>query len=494
MHRYFQKIQNGGGLFHRLLRGGAWLGAGSVAENALRFGRNMLLARLLAPESFGLMAIIISANSLMQVISAVGLKEAIIQNPRGAERSFLNAAWLISISRGILIYSSMFIAAPYLAIFYDSPLLSSLLRVAFLGTLAQSAMSVLAYTAVKRMEYKRWVALLQVGNCSGILITVVLAFLIKGVWALVIGFALEGVVRCALSFVIFPFRPRFELEKEATRAILRYARGIFGLPILMLVYTEASTFVVGKVLSHADLGIYALALAFARIPSMLTGSLADLFLPAFSQLQNDHGRVNRGLLKVTAVIASVSIPILAFALFFGEGLLEAAYGKRYVVAAAPFAILMANEILATCNVPIAAFFLSIGQPALLRKFSFFRAIIIVVLVYPLVRKFGITGAALTPFIAMAAAYVLQLRSLHSLTGLGIREYMAPYGKALILSWPVVAAWLACLTIDRQLSTASFAIVGMGIALGIYALCALVVIRSDELRRFFWPFWKPDRAC
>jgi O-antigen/teichoic acid export membrane protein len=73
-------------------RGGMWLGSGSAAEQVTRFARNILLARLLAPSAFGAMAIVLSSSSLIASLSDVGIWPAVIQNPRGGNKAFLNAA------------------------------------------------------------------------------------------------------------------------------------------------------------------------------------------------------------------------------------------------------------------------------------------------------------------------------------------------------------------------------------------------------------------
>jgi O-antigen/teichoic acid export membrane protein len=112
--KVIEKLRNHPGLFGRMARGGAWLGLGSAGENALRFVRNMVLARLLAPEAFGVMAIVLSICSLFQVLTGLGIKESIVQNPRGAERSFLNGAWWISVVRGLLLYAVAFVASPWI--------------------------------------------------------------------------------------------------------------------------------------------------------------------------------------------------------------------------------------------------------------------------------------------------------------------------------------------------------------------------------------------
>ena len=100
------------------MRGGAWLGGGSVAEQASRFARNMILTRLLAPSAFGAMAIVMSSSAIVGALTEVGVKQAVIQNPRGGEKAYLNAGWWMGLGRALSTYVIIFAMAPWVARFY----------------------------------------------------------------------------------------------------------------------------------------------------------------------------------------------------------------------------------------------------------------------------------------------------------------------------------------------------------------------------------------
>src|SRR5271156_4678497 len=125
----------GEGLKTRVFRGGAWLGSGSVLEQASRFGRNMLLTRLLAPEAFGTMAVVMSATSVLASLMDVGAREALIQNPRGSEEGHVGAAWWLAFGRSLSLCALLFLFAPMISRFYASGEMTALLRVAALGVL-----------------------------------------------------------------------------------------------------------------------------------------------------------------------------------------------------------------------------------------------------------------------------------------------------------------------------------------------------------------------
>jgi O-antigen/teichoic acid export membrane protein len=202
--------------------GTIWLGTANGVEQILRFIRNMILTRILAPEAFGVMAIVLAVNNFLESFTEVGIRQALIQNPRGTEETYLNAAWWISASRATVLYSIAYFSAPLIANIYNNPELILILRIAFLSILFRGFMSVRAYVAVKEMHFKKWVFILNGGGILGIILAVVLAFYIKNIWALVIGFTAESAFRFVLSYILAPFFPSFKFDKENLQSIVKY--------------------------------------------------------------------------------------------------------------------------------------------------------------------------------------------------------------------------------------------------------------------------------
>ena len=442
----------------RAIRGGMWLGVGSGAENGLRFLRNIILARILAPEAFGAIAIVLAINALLESFTEVGIKEAIIQNPRGKERAFLNGAWWIALGRSVFLYAAAFVSAPFIAGFYGNPELVPLMRVVFLSILFNGFMSSAAYVAVKQMAFGRWVLLFHGGSAVGIVATIGLAFAMRNVWALAIGFALEAFFRTILSYALCPFRPGLEFDRESTRSMMRYSRGMVGLPILTFVFMRADIFVVGKLCTIEQLGLYSMAAALARIPSQFISSIASrIVMPMFSEIQEDAVRVNVLLLKFTSAIMLLVCPMLAFVALYGGDVLRLTYGARYAIVAAPFVVVFAAELLRVGSVPIVAYYLGSGRPELHRLFTAVRAALMLILIYPATKAFGLEGAAAAGLVATAAGYVIQVRLINKLTGLDLKHYALLHLRAAAISLCVVLFWAVARIVPSVPSSAQVAI-------------------------------------
>ena len=217
---FIKKYLDGKSLKARALSGGMWLGAGGGVEQGLRLLRNMILARILAPEAFGLMAIIIAVNSALEAFTQIGIKEAIIQNPKGEEKTYLNGAWWLSFSRSVGLFLIGVISAPLIANYYEINNHLTILQLSFLSILFNGAISAQAYIAIKRMEYKKWVWIANGGGICGIVTAISLSFFFENVWALVIGFITEAIARFILSFIICPFIPRLKFDRVHLKALL----------------------------------------------------------------------------------------------------------------------------------------------------------------------------------------------------------------------------------------------------------------------------------
>ncbi len=436
-----KKLQSSGSLKARAARGGIWVGLGSSMEQIFRLGRNMILTRILAPEAFGLMAIVMAVNAAFESFTQVGIQEAIIQNPRGQEKTYLNGAWWFASVRAAILYGVVFLAAPWIAQFYNNPELTSLMRVAFIGLFFNSILSPRLAIAQKKMEFKRWVLAFQGGAVLGIFVTIVMAFFMRNVWALAIGFTVEALARCLLSYILCPFLPGVVFDRENLKALFKYAKGMIGLPILTFVFMRCDIFVVGKMFTMAELGLYSMAVNMAWLPfRFITILMGRIMMPVISERQDDKILINQWILKSTSVILLFGLPTFFLTVFYGREILTIVYGAKYGAVVVPFAIVFLAAMMRTCSVPIASVYLATGRPELHRRFTGIRAVLIVALIYPAAKYMGLAGAALAGLLSMIISFIFQIKRLADVTGFNINKYFTVLYYGLLASIGVCVLW------------------------------------------------------
>lgn len=470
------RIWAGDNIFALTARGGLLIGFGTAVENILRFIRNLILTRLLVPEAFGIMALIMALNSLLEAFTQIGTNLAIIQNNKGRDSVFLNCAWWISVTRAIMLYALAFIAAPWVASFFDNPNIISLMRIAFLNILFMGAISPRAHVAVKDMNYDKWAFITNGGSIVGILVTVILAFIIENVWALVFGLLSEAIMQLLFSYIILPFKPSLHMHKDSKRALFKYARGMFGLPLMTFIFNRADTFVIGKLATISDLGLYTMAVTLALIPAeFLTTLMNQLLMPYLSRIQDNHKEINKAIIFITQVLLLGFFPIVIWGIFYGADILSVVYGAEYAKAAIPFAIILGSVLFRLASAPIIVLYFAIGHPEINRIFLSMRAIMLIIMLYPAVLYYGMIGAASAILLAITLSFALQIYQIHKLVQIDLKKYVASFCMGFVISLSVPVIWY----ITKCINMKPFSNVALG-ALGCivsYVFAAILLYRT-----------------
>jgi O-antigen/teichoic acid export membrane protein len=407
----------------KALKGGAWMGGGSVVEQVLRFARNILLARVLAPADFGAMAIVLSVSSLLTSLSDVGMVPAVVQNPRGGEDAYLNAAWWIGMCRALCVYGVIFLAAPWIGRFYGGVELPALLRVSVLGTVFDAMMSPRAKLAQKEMRFGKLALFMNGGAICGVLVTVALSLALRSVWGLAIGYCSESCFRCLFSYILYPGLSTLGWERHAFLELLRFSKGMIGLSFLNLVFARSDIFVIGKLYSHDQLGIYSMGVNLLLTPAcFLITVLSSTLMPILASVQKDGERMRRIVLAGTSWIIVLGLPAIVAVGLCGSSLLTIAYGKQYAAAAGALAVAACVVFINVLNVIFTTLFFSIGRPELHRRAVALSAVIMLVTIYPAVHWLGIVGGQIAALGAILGGYLLQVSRARKIVGRGIVRY------------------------------------------------------------------------
>ncbi|MHC4751973.1 MAG: lipopolysaccharide biosynthesis protein [Planctomycetota bacterium] len=428
----------GPGLKAKITRASMALLVGTFVGRGIRFVRYMILARLLAPDEFGLMAIIMFVTMAFEAFTEVGVKQSIIQNKRGADPEYLNVAWWMKVIRGFGLFLIAIVIAPWISSFYDKPQLLGLLRVSLFSILFRGLVSPRAHVLEKEYKFNRAVILVQGSSILGTAVTIILAFVLRNVWALVIAFVVESAILCLLSYILVPIVPRFRIDRESLRELMRFARGIFGLPVLTMIAFGADVLVLGKVVSEKQLGMYSLAVDLAYLPMDLFARIIHpILLPTFSQKQNDRNSLCRAALQITRGTAIFGVPLVGFIISCAGGILLLAYGQKYVAVAIPFSILCLGIIARTEASIMGSIYFAVGQPHLHRRFVTMRAVITVGLIYPAAVYFGLWGAACVVVLANFSALLMQVFWCRRVIGLKFSNYAWQYVPGILLTLPII---------------------------------------------------------
>ena len=342
-------------------------------------------------------------------------------------------------------------------------------------------MSARAYVAIKEMKFSRWALISNGGAILGVALTIILSFFIRDVWALVIGTASESAARFVLSYVICPWFPSLHVDRKSLKDLIEYSKGVFGIPLLTLIFTRTDVFVLGKLLSAARLGLYTMGIAAGQIPILFISNLLyQISLSALSEIQEDKARTNRVIIRVTSLVAALGAPALAFAYFCGGSALTIIYGRPYAVTAGPLFLALCAALINLANSQISGVFYATGVPSLHRRSVAAVAVLMIVLVYPLSAWLGPLGAQIASLISITIGFGLQLERIHHITGLVISEYVTAIARSAVPAACVVVVCLAARLLTwwtNPLPNIASGAVGCLIA---YSVVCIILLRQRRL--------------
>lgn len=415
----------GNSLKAKAARGSLILAIGTFAERGLRLVCNMILARLLAPEDFGLMAIVLSVLIVLESFTDIGVRQSIIHHKSGDKAEYLNIAWWVQVTRGLILFiiAALWIA-PLICQFYGKPELLDLLRVSLLVVVFNGLSSPRLYLLDKELRFVKAVMLGQGSSLLGTLVSIVLALYLKNVWVLVIGRVVQSGMRCLLSHIMCPFRPRLKINRPCLKEFLKFGRGMVGLAFLTVVSMQTDVFVLGKLLPSEEVGMYALALSLARLPVyVFARTVGRVLLPVFAEKQDDRKAICIAVLKILKSTFLLGVPIVVIMAIGAKPILSIIYGAQYEAVAVPFALLCFAMFFYLQAVILSQIYMAIGMPHLQRQYVILLAATIICLIYPGTKLYGLVGASGVVLLSNAVAVFMQIVWLKNIIGLKFKDYI-----------------------------------------------------------------------
>jgi len=244
----------------------------------------------------------------------------------------------------------------------------------------------------------------------------------------------EAALRCAASFLFCPFRLQRRFDRDSWRELLRFSKGMAGLPILTFVFLQADTFVLGKMCGKEVLGLYSMALTLATVPNVMFSRIAGpMILPVLSDMQDRMDKLRRNLLRMTRLLFLFGLPLATCLAVFSDSILTLVYGARYAQVGRAFSLLTFYALLYMSGTFIASTYMALGRPDVHRQFTVARILVLGVSLYPAILWFGPSGAAGVRVLSLLLAGIVQQFNLAGLIKLPVRTYLSTVVKGTVLS-------------------------------------------------------------
>jgi O-antigen/teichoic acid export membrane protein len=260
----------------RVASASAWTLGSMAAMSAVRLASQAVLTHLCLPEHFGVVMLMRTFLTFVEMVSDMGIRNAVIAHPRGEERSFLGTAFSVQFLRGLAMWLVTCAIAWPAAAFYDAPLLLMLLPLAGLESVNNGLYAVRAFVAERRLKLAVPTLLDVLGLVVSVGTSVVWAWFRPGPWALALGPLAGGSARTLASHAIWRAeRVGFAWERETARDLFSYSRWIIGSTMASFVAQQFHLLYLGKFLAAGVLGVYGVAWSLCLQASKPMTALAN---------------------------------------------------------------------------------------------------------------------------------------------------------------------------------------------------------------------------
>jgi lipopolysaccharide exporter len=302
-------------LFHRTAIGAAWMVAWRMVTRTLGLASTLVLARILLPADFGLLAMATTFSAAVEALSQIGVQDALIRHPN-SER-LLDTGFTLQLGRGIATGLVVALAAPGAAAWFIEPRLIPLLLI-LAGCAVVAGTENIGIIAFRRdMRFERQFLLLSGPRLLQAAITIPLALLLQSYWALVAGIVVSRLVRTAMTYVLHSYRPKLSLT--GWRELGQFSFWTWVSALAGLVWDRCDPFVLGPELGAGFLGLYVQSVELATLPTTeLVIPAADALLAGFSVSQR-QGRSTAALAPTAALVLMTAIFPLVITVSCGAG-------------------------------------------------------------------------------------------------------------------------------------------------------------------------------
>ena len=354
----------------------SWTFFGYGVSQAFRLLSNLILARLLAPEHFGLIAIVTVFMIALGMFSDVGIGPNIIQSERGEDEDFLNTAWTVQIIRGFILWLVCLALAWPMSIFYNQPDLAFLIPVSGLVAIIGGFNSTGIFSKSRDIDLKKQTVIELISQAGAIVVMVAIALVHASVWALVAGSLFSAFVHMILSHRLVTMKNKFCWDHEAVHSLVTFGRWVMISTMLGFFVNSGASLILGKFLSMTELGLFSIGVILSKVVEQIYNQIVGkIVVPVYAKikhLSNDEIRARVKKLRIAIMLAF--LPPLWILILFSNEIVALLFDSRYQGAG------WILQIFALSYVPIiiaglGSFYLAMGDSVILVRVTFAKAVI-----------------------------------------------------------------------------------------------------------------------
>jgi PST family polysaccharide transporter len=455
----------------------AWAYGAYVGGRLLVLAATVVLARLLTPAEFGLVALALTFMIFMDAARDLGLGQALIVSERGEEEERAQTAFGWGVTIGLCLSLATAAVAPLAARFFDEPELTGLLAALganfFLRSLGATHLAI----ARKALNYRvRTVSEIADASVRGV-VGIGLALLDFGAWSLVLGYLAGSLTSSTALWLLVPFRPRARLTRAHLRDMLSFGGTLTIVDIGAVLAYNLDYVFIGRVLGASSLGLYSIGF---RLPELVVMNIAtvagEVLFPAYAAV--DRARVRDAYLSALRYTAMLTVPLAAALIVLAQPLVAVLFGDQWDRSGPVMQVLACYALVVALSIPAGTVFKVTRQAWILVAVTIPFLVLLVVALTIFTDQGIMAVATCTTALEAIGLPILTVIASRRLA-VPVRASIAAVAPAVLAALGMAAAMLPCAElIDAPLPAL---LAGGSLGLAVY-LGLLVAFAGEDLRR------------
>ncbi len=390
------------------LTGMSWMMSLNIIAGVLSVIKIAIVARLLAPQDFGVLGIALLSLALMELLTETGINVVLIQ-PGRELASYIDSAWVVSIVRGIIISALLIILSPLVANFFHSPKSLMVLLILSLVPFIRGFINPTEIIFQKELKFHYEFVFRVLIFAVDAFVSILLVLITKSVLSLVFGMIAGVLFELLVSFVLIKPIPKLNFNREYLSEIFHKGKWVTFYGLFNYVGQNADDIFVGRILGAYTLGIYQLAYKIGTFTvTEITDVVNQVFFPLYSKMFQEKKNLVKVFLNSTFVLSIVVIPISLIIFFFPREVIMILLGSKWLSAVTVLKVLVLYGMLRSIVGYPSSLFLAMSQQKYVAYMTFVRATILCILIVPLIYNFGVLGAAYAAIISVIAEIPMVL--------------------------------------------------------------------------------------
>lgn len=367
-------------LKQQTISGMLWSSVQRFGSMGISFIANLFLARLLAPEDFGSIGILMVFIAVAGIFVDSGFGAALIQkkNPTNSDYSTI---FFLNLIISAILYFILYFSAPAISHFYQIASLSELLRVLSIILFLNSFSIIQDNQLRKQLNFKK-LSIISISSATvSAACSIIAAYLGLGVWSLVINSLVNSFIRGILLWISSKWHPIMVFSKNSLKELFSFGGFILANSLLYTVRNNIQALIIGKLFSSRDLGFYSQARKLEEIPATSFSSIVDqVSFPLFSKIQDDKAKLRNAQQKSLKSLAFFSFPLIIILIVIASPLIKLLYTDKWIESVPYFQILCIGALAVCLQAVNANIVNALGKSALYFKWSVIKTIAVLVFI------------------------------------------------------------------------------------------------------------------